>query len=445
MKIIRVLLLVGFVLAFSGCGVPNGAVTLPAAEIPQEGISQAPGALVEVTEEPSTGLKPVADSIKLLQAQPTLTVAERQALVEKAQVLQAKSSASALDGVATDIGPITADVIPAVWADGSLGCPDQGMMSSPGLTPGYVIILHIGETIQEYHVGADQNIVYCENPLPPVTGLEGQIEQSRLDLAGRLGVSVNEVKLISAAPISWPDGSLGCSQPGEKAVQVLTPGFLIILEHAGLRYEYHSGGNQVPLYCESPSVSPSGLNALIALAKQDLSVRLSLPETEISLVSSVEMLWPDSTLGCPQTEGATTLIQIPGYQIILEAAGAQYEYHTDKEQTMVHCDSNSDSGSSGSSGSSSAELNALIEKARQDLSTRMSIALTEIKLVEATEVVWPDAGLGCGKADMMYAQMLTPGYRIVLSNGGAQYEYHSNKKQNIIFCEQAIPLPGSPD
>ena len=129
----------------------------------------------------------------------------------------------------------------------------------------------------------------------------------------------------------------------------------------------------------------------------------------------------------------------------MEAAGAQYEYHTDKEQTMVHFDSNSDSGSSGSSGSSSAELNALIEKARQDLSTRMSIALTEIKLVEATEVVWPDAGLGCGKADMMYAQMLTPGYRIVLSNGGAQYEYHSNKKQNIIFCEQAIPLPGSPD
>ncbi len=439
MKIIQVILLVGLALVLSGCGVPDGAVTLPATEIPLDGISQEPGAMVEVTQEPAPGLKPVADSIKLLQAQPTLTANERQVLVEK---VQAKSSASTLNGVATDLGPITADVIPAVWADGSLGCPDQGMMSSPGLTPGYVIILRIGETIQEYHVGADQNIVYCENPLPPVTGLEGQIEQSRIDLAGRLGVNINEVKLISAKPVSWPDGGLGCSQPGAIIVQVLTPGFLIVLEHAGLRYEYHSGGSQVPLYCDSPSVSPSGLDALIAMAKQDLSARLSLPMSEIALVSSVEMLWPDSTLGCPQTEGATTLIQIPGYRIILQAAGAQYEYHTDKEQTMVHCDSKS---STGSSGSSSSELNALIEKARQDLSTRMAIALTEIKLVEATEVVWPDAGLGCGKADMMYAQMLTPGYRIVLSNGGAQYEYHTNKKQNIIFCEQAIPLPGSPD
>ena len=438
MKIIRVLLLVGFVFVFSGCAVPDRAVTLPATEIPQEGISQAPGSLVEVTE-PAPGVVPVADSIKLLQAQPTLTVAERQALVEKVQVLHAKNGASVLSGVATDVAPMTADVVPAVWADGSLGCPDQGVVTSPGLTPGYVIILHTGDTITEYHVGADQNIVYCENPLPPVTGLEGQIEQSRQDLAGRLGVSLNEVKLISAAPVTWPDGSLGCSQPDGITVQVLTPGFLIIFEQAGQQYEYHSGGNRAPLYCDSPSVSPSGLDALITMAKQDLSERLSLPVTEISLVSSVEMLWPDSTLGCPKTEGATTLIQIPGYRIILQAAGVQYEYHTDKEQTMVHCDSNS------STGSSSAELNALVEKASQDLSTRMAILLTEIKLVEVTEVVWPDAGLGCGKADMMYAQMLTPGYRIVLANGAAQYEYHTDKNQNMMFCEQAITLPGSPD
>jgi hypothetical protein len=40
-------------------------------------------------------------------------------------------------------------------------------------------------------------------------------------------------------------------------------------------------------------------------------------------------------------------------------------------------------------------LTTLIEKAKEDLAQRLSIPLSQINTVEAKEVFWPDASLGC--------------------------------------------------
>ncbi len=36
---------------------------------------------------------------------------------------------------------------------------------------------------------------------------------------------------------------------------------------------------------------------------------------------------------------------------------------------------------------------------------------------------------------MMYAQVITPGYKILLSYEGKIYEYHSGKEERMVFCE----------
>ena len=50
---------------------------------------------------------------------------------------------------------------------------------------------------------------------------------------------------------------------------------------------------------------------------------------------------------------------------------------------------------------------------------------SDIKVVSVEAVQWPDTSLGCPQPDMMYAQVVTPGYRIILEAGGQVYEYHS--------------------
>ena len=62
-----------------------------------------------------------------------------------------------------------------VWQDGSLGCPQPGMLYTQVITPGYLIKLKYDIRDFEYHAGKDRSPVYCENPLPPVEGMSKNI------------------------------------------------------------------------------------------------------------------------------------------------------------------------------------------------------------------------------------------------------------------------------
>jgi hypothetical protein len=89
----------------------------------------------------------------------------------------------------------------------------------------------------------------------------------------------------------------------------------------------------------------------------------------------------------------------------------------------------------------SSSLDVLIEKATADLAQRLSISVTEIKLIEGIEVEWSDSSLGCPQEGMAYLQVITPGYRIALEANGTHYEYHSNKSTLIVFCENSNTVP----
>jgi len=95
--------------------------------------------------------------------------------------------------------------------------------------------------------------------------------------------------------------------------------------------------------------------------------------------------------------------------------------------------------------SPSSALESLIEKAKVDLTQRLSIPLVQIDLVEAKEVVWPNASLGCPQPGMVYADVLTPGYLILLEANSREYEYHASKGKEVICCENPTPpVPGIP-
>ena len=88
---------------------------------------------------------------------------------------------------------------------------------------------------------------------------------------------------------------------------------------------------------------------------------------------------------------------------------------------------------------SSSGLEVLIEKAREDLAQRLSIPVSQIDLVDAKDVVWPNASLGCPRPGMAYAEVLTPGYLILLKANNIEYEYHASRGTEVIYCENPIP------
>lgn len=73
------------------------------------------------------------------------------------------------------------------------------------------------------------------------------------DLAGRLGALPTSINLVSAEAVSWPDGSLGCPQPGMMYPQVITEGFRVVLAVDGKEYSYHGDDRGQFSYCENPA------------------------------------------------------------------------------------------------------------------------------------------------------------------------------------------------
>jgi hypothetical protein len=77
----------------------------------------------------------------------------------------------------------------------------------------------------------------------------------------------------------------------------------------------------------------------------------------------------------------------------------------------------------------------LVEEMKQDLSDRTGIAVAEITVEYAEDVIWPDGSMGCPQPGMMYTMALVPGYRVILAAGGKQYDYHASERGGFVLCE----------
>ena len=88
-------------------------------------------------------------------------------------------------------------------------------------------------------------------PTPADPGLQNLIKKAKEDLAQRLSISMAQINLVEMTEVEWSDSSLGCPQPGMDYLQVITPGYLILLEANAQTYEYHSNRDTYFVLCEN--------------------------------------------------------------------------------------------------------------------------------------------------------------------------------------------------
>lgn len=93
-------------------------------------------------------------------------------------------------------------------------------------------------------------------PLPDATGsavpLPRELRDAiAADLENR-GVDVARLTVISAHRATWQDGAWGCPAPGKVYTQAIEDGYAVIVEAAGVRYDYRFGSGPVPKLCLPP-------------------------------------------------------------------------------------------------------------------------------------------------------------------------------------------------
>ena len=80
-------------------------------------------------------------------------------------------------------------------------------------------------------------------------------------------------------------------------------------------------------------------------------------------------------------------------------------------------------------------MNPQVTRAIDDLARRKGADRSEVAVETVEEVAWRDSSLGCPQPGMMYAQVITPGYRIILRLGGVRYTYHADLSRRVTLCE----------
>lgn len=84
-------------------------------------------------------------------------------------------------------------------------------------------------------------------PEPEAAPGNPAVVAAREALAKQLQIELAAVQVISVEEVQWPDGCLGVRIPGVFCIQVIVPGYRIVLEAGGRRYTYHTDleGRQV--------------------------------------------------------------------------------------------------------------------------------------------------------------------------------------------------------
>lgn len=72
------------------------------------------------------------------------------------------------------------------------------------------------------------------------------------DAAQKSGVPQASLRIKSIEAVTWPDGSLGCPQPGAVYTQALVPGYRIVIEAEGKEYAYHAARQGRFELCRKP-------------------------------------------------------------------------------------------------------------------------------------------------------------------------------------------------
>lgn len=182
-----------------------------------------------------------------------------------------------------------------------------------------------------------------------------------------------------------------------------------------------------PIPTSTPTPDPT--EALIVTAKAMLQQQdATIAAEQIVLKQTEAVQWPDGGLGCPEEGVMYPAVITAGYRFTFEAQGQEYVFHSNVRDTIRLCLING-------ARPMSDPIETMISAAKAEIvALNPALSLNEITLVQQEATNWPDSSLGCPEEGMMYAQVITPGYRFIFTAGGRTYEVHTDEKKFVKLC-----------
>lgn len=131
--------------------------------------------------------------------------------------------------------------------------------------------------------------------------------QARMALASQLNVDVADVAILSFERREWNNACLGLAEPDEVCAEVLTPGWLVMLQVDGQRYEVHTdvSGQQVRVAADNRSRQPAGADDAAVILRREGGIAGQVSEWRLYPSGQVEIMASASA-----RDGSATQVEV---------------------------------------------------------------------------------------------------------------------------------------
>jgi hypothetical protein len=92
--------------------------------------------------------------------------------------------------------------------------------------------------------------------MAPTGALQAKVDWALQDAAKRTRRDASQLRVTLAEAVTWPDGALGCPEPGREYAQVLVSGYRIRIAAGAETLEYHGSVRGQPFHCPAARIQP---------------------------------------------------------------------------------------------------------------------------------------------------------------------------------------------
>jgi len=270
----------------------------------------------------------------------------------------------------------------------------------------------------------------CTLPIPPASEDEpvtSSIERAVIDfLHEEYGIPTDQIKIISIEAVNWPNSCLGVEDPNLLCLEVITPGYKIMVEYNSKMHEIHTDESGKTIVMVEKKEDPE----IVRVVKEYFMSKYGSETDNLMTISYESVEWRDSCLGVNEPGKMCMQVITPGYKVILKVEGKIYIFHTNQDGSAVIL-------------APQTSEPVIVSRIKDYMAKELEIDNSEILTISFTSVDWPDGCLGITDENTSCIQVITPGYRVELEYGGNVFTYRSDESGSIIKRELiADPKPG---
>jgi hypothetical protein len=121
------------------------------------------------------------------------------------------------------------------WPDACLGAAETGEICAAVITPGYYFELQNGNQVYWLHTNQEISDGRVAGPQITLIGMRVRLKAAKI-----AGLPVEDLKVETLESVDWPNSCLGINTPGMMCLDVITPGFKVVLKDQARQLVFHT-------------------------------------------------------------------------------------------------------------------------------------------------------------------------------------------------------------